>query len=94
VTRETIDAILRIAGLPNQTVPALLTRDMLARELSISPSQLDRLRAQGLPCLRVAGMPRFELAAVLTWLRAKESQPCPENEPENFTPAEADTLRG
>ena len=71
--------------------PTLLTRDMLARELSISPSQLDRLRAQGLPCLRVAGMPRFELAAVLSWLRAQESQPCQDQDPGSSTSAEAST---
>lgn len=64
--------------------PALLTRDALARELSISPSCLARLRREGLPTLFVAGMPRFELADALAWLRAR-SRTCQENEPESCT---------
>lgn len=72
--------------------PALLTRDAIAFELSISPSQLDRLRAQGLPTLRVAGMPRFELADVLAWLRAR-GDTCPDPDPESSTPAEGNTSR-
>lgn len=73
--------------------PALLTRDALAFELSISPSQLDRLRAQGLPTLRVAGMPRFELADVLAWLRARGDASCPDQDPESSTSAAGNTSR-
>lgn len=51
--------------------PALLTTDELARELQISVSSLRTLRQRGLPTLQVLGSPRFELEAVMAWLRTQ-----------------------
>jgi hypothetical protein len=33
---------------------------------------VDRLRAEGMPELRVGDAPRFELAAVLAWLKERQ----------------------
>lgn len=81
----------RFAGdepIPDAPLPALLTRDALAHELSISPSCLAKLRREGLPTLFVAGMPRFELAPVLEWLRARSEDACHDRDPESSTEAE------
>ena len=51
--------------------PAVLDRNGLARALGCSPSQVDRLRRVGLPCVRVGDVPRFELARCLEWLRQR-----------------------
>lgn len=51
--------------------PALVDRAGLARALGVSPASVDRLRGEGLPELRVGDAPRFELEAVLRWLRGK-----------------------
>lgn len=51
--------------------PALLDRAGLARALGVSPPTVDRMRAEGAPELRVGDSPRFELAAVLGWLRER-----------------------
>jgi hypothetical protein len=49
--------------------PPLLDRNGLAKALGCSPSQVDRLRRGGLPCVRLGDVPRFELARCLEWLR-------------------------
>src|SRR5688572_5300162 len=52
--------------------PALIDRDELATALSVSPSTLDRMRSEAnFPELRVGDAPRFELEAVLEWLRGR-----------------------
>jgi hypothetical protein len=67
---EPIEALL--AQLCHASATALLDRSGLARALSCSVKTLDRLRAQpGFPELMVLDSPRFELAAVLTYLRAR-----------------------
>lgn len=67
---EPIEALL--AQLCAATATAVLDRRGLARALSCSVKTLDRLRAQpGFPELPVLDSPRFELAAVLTYLRAR-----------------------
>lgn len=50
--------------------PVLLDRSELARALGISLSQLHKLRELGCPTVWIVEAPRFELAAVLDWLRA------------------------
>lgn len=54
------------------TAPALLDRAELAKKLNISPASLDRLRGElAFPELKIGDSPRFELEAVLRWLRAR-----------------------
>jgi len=65
------DAISELV--PQEPPPALLDRPGLARELGVSPSTVDRLRKEGLPVVMVCESPRFELAAVLSWLRSRRS---------------------
>lgn len=50
----------------------LVDRKGLARALHCSPDTLDALRRQpGFPEVRLLDAPRFEIAAVLTWLRER-----------------------
>ncbi len=65
--------------------PALLTIEQIAYELGVSHSTLCQLRREGLPCIRVSGRPRFELADVLSWLRSRGGKPWDESEAENST---------
>jgi hypothetical protein len=66
---ERVRALLAPEG-----APALLDRQGLARELQVSPATVDRLRADGCPELIVGASPRFELAAVLAWIRARSER--------------------
>ena len=52
--------------------PVLLDRERLARALSVSLPTVDRLRAAGMPTVWVVQAPRFELAAVLEWIRTNQ----------------------
>lgn len=62
-----------LAGLSErQAEPALLDRRGLAQALAVGVDTLDKLRQEGLPELRVGDSPRFELEAVLGWLRGRE----------------------
>lgn len=54
-----------------QPAPALLTSDELAQQIQVSRSKLDELVRAGLPYLRVGSTRRFELPAVLSWLRSQ-----------------------
>ncbi len=54
-----------------QTRPALLDRAGCALLLGVSLATLARLRADGLPELRVGDSPRYEPAAVLEWVRSR-----------------------
>lgn len=54
--------------------PCLLARQALAEMLGCSLPTVDKLRAEGLPELRVGDAPRFEREAVLGWLRARDQQ--------------------
>lgn len=51
--------------------PALLDRRGLAAALGCGLDTIDKLRREGLPTLVVGEAPRFELAAVLSWLRSR-----------------------
>ena len=53
---------------------ALLDRQGLARALSCSTKTLDRLRAEpNFPETSLFDSPRFELALVLAWMRARKA---------------------
>jgi hypothetical protein len=54
-----------------KTGPTLLDRRGLAAELGCGVDTLDKLRREGLPTLMLGDSPRFELAAVLEWLRER-----------------------
>jgi hypothetical protein len=65
----------RVAELIAPVAPTLLTRGGLAQALSCSEKHIDRLRHEGMPELRVGDSPRFEIAEVLRWLRARSETP-------------------
>ncbi len=59
---------------PQSPVPALLDQAELARELRTSTRTIRSLVRRGLPELRLADSPRYELEPVLEWLRARKQQ--------------------
>lgn len=63
----------RIGGV--QAPPALLDRSELARALGCSTASVDRLVRDGLPSVWLVESRRFELGAVLAWLRAHGKEP-------------------
>ncbi|MEY4545376.1 MAG: Helix-turn-helix domain [Pseudomonadota bacterium] len=54
----------------------LVDKQQLAQRLSCSSAHIDKLRKQGLPCVKVGEAVRFDPIEVLDWLR----QCRPENE--------------
>ena len=66
VVRGEIDQAL---GQSREQPAVLLDRGALARALSVSMPTIDRLRRAGMPVVWVVQAPRFELSAVLAWLR-------------------------
>ena len=67
---EVVSEVLPANEQPDAPV-TLLDRAGLARALVVSPQTVDRLRGRpAFPELRVGDAPRFELAAVVRWLRA------------------------
>jgi excisionase family DNA binding protein len=52
-------------------VSTVLTTQELAEHLKCSTKTIERLRVQGLPHFKVGDSPRFELAAVLAWLKER-----------------------
>lgn len=68
LVRSEVEAALGEA----RKAPALLSRARLAEALDVSLPTLDRLRAEaGFPELVVGEAPRFDLAAVLAWLKRR-----------------------
>jgi hypothetical protein len=67
LVREELEAML----CERASAPALLTGAQLARELQISERTIFSLREEGLPLIRVGDSPRYVLADVLQWLRAR-----------------------
>jgi hypothetical protein len=53
--------------------PALLDRRGLALALGVGLDTVDRMRGEGMPELRVGDAPRFELDAVIAWLRGRRA---------------------
>jgi hypothetical protein len=66
--------LAQIAELAKPTAPATLTQAELARELRTSTRTVRTLVKEGLPELRLADSPRYELAPVLAWLRDRETK--------------------
>jgi hypothetical protein len=73
IIREELAAL--VAELhPAKPAPALIDRQSLAEQLSICAKTLDRLRNEPeFPELRVGDSPRFELAAVLAWIKSNRT---------------------
>lgn len=59
--------------------PVLLTRDQLAQSLGCSPATVSRLVNDGCPRVLVCETARYELAAVLEWLRGRTAARCAES---------------
>ena len=57
----------------NDNALGLLTQEQLAKQLGVSARSVYTLRQQGCPTVMVLESPRFELAAVLVWLKAQQS---------------------
>lgn len=83
LTSSLADAIVgrvlaQLAELAKPDAPATLTQAELARELRTSTRTIRSLVKEGLPELRLADSPRYELAPVLAWLRDRETTQRPE----------------
>lgn len=65
------DAVVEAIGTEHGRAPALLDRRGLAHALAVGVDTIDRLRREGCPELTVGDAPRFELEAVLAWLRGR-----------------------
>ena len=52
----------------------MLTVKELAKELSVKPVTIDRLRKKGLPWVQVGHSVRFELEEVLVWLKNQQKE--------------------
>lgn len=52
-----------------------LTRKMLASHLKVSLRTIDKLQAEGLPCIFIGRSRRFLLSEVIAWLKRKGGQP-------------------
>jgi hypothetical protein len=72
VAAAVVDALESEPARP-EPLPALLTQKTLAFELGCSDRQIWNLRQQGLPVVWLGESPRFELATVLAWLRARQA---------------------
>lgn len=62
-----VDLVQALVVAPAPFEP-LLTRHELAHDLGISAPTVDRYARRGMPCLMLAGLPRFELAACRAWI--------------------------
>jgi hypothetical protein len=51
--------------------PSLLSITVLGRELQCSRATINRLRAEGMPCVMVGDSPRFARDRVLAWLESR-----------------------
>jgi hypothetical protein len=51
------------------------TRKMLASHLKVSLRTIDKLQAEGLPCIFIGRSRRFLLSEVIAWLKRKGGQP-------------------
>ena len=47
----------------------MLTRNELAKELKVHARTVDNWRKNGLPCIKIEKTVRFELNAVIDWLK-------------------------
>ncbi len=63
-----------LADHDSATLPALLTRSQIAEQLGCSARTVARLDGEGMPVVMVGDSPRYEIAAVLDWLRGREAR--------------------
>lgn len=69
LVREAVRDAVAEALADQPDTPPLLDQQGLARALDISIRTLRKLVLQGMPELRVGDSPRYEIDAVLAWLR-------------------------
>lgn len=74
--QERLAALLVDVAIPAQArpKPALLDRSDLAQALGCSPATVARLVRQGAPFVWLVDSRRFELEAVLAWLRERSRE--------------------
>ncbi len=65
MVREAVEAAMGA----HASEPVLYDREGLATRLGCSSSLVDKLRREGMPCVRLGDSPRFELERCLDWLR-------------------------
>jgi hypothetical protein len=58
-------------GARNQDINGLLRRDGLAAALDCSLRSIDKLQAEGMPCVYIGRSRRFILEEVIAWLKRK-----------------------
>jgi hypothetical protein len=63
-----------VSELEPQPRPALLNRQQLGRELGCSAPTITRLMRDGMPHVVLGTVPRYELDAVLRWLRERAAR--------------------
>lgn len=73
IVREAVAEALEALG-PAVGNRKLLNRVELARALTCSPTQVDKLRRAGLPHLRVGDSPRFDIDECIQWLRDNQKE--------------------
>lgn len=57
-----------------QARPSLLSRQELAQELGCGVDLIDKMRKRGMPTVMLCDSPRFELDAVLAWMKSRRKQ--------------------
>ncbi len=72
LVQEAIQAAVDEVARPRPT--ALIDTHQLAVELKVSEPTVRRLRDQGMPFVRIGDTFRYELAAVLDWLRTRKTK--------------------
>lgn len=77
MTRAELEGlVLRAVGVAlslRSTLPVLVDKQDMARQLGCSAAHIDHLRKRGLPTVSVGKVVRFEPAKVLEWLRAQDA---------------------
>lgn len=85
--RELMREELERARAEMPQAPALIDQRELARNLGLSERTVYTLRGEGLPTIMIGDSPRFELAAVLVWLRNRQGGGCPAPAPKSTVKA-------
>lgn len=76
--RAELEELLEGAGVGRPR--RLMTRDELSEHLQVSQRTIGRLLDEGLPCVRLGGAVRFEVAAVMGWLSERVARSTPTGE--------------
>lgn len=70
------NAVAEALAEQREDAPALLLdRSGIAKALGCSPSTINRLRQEGMPCVLLGDSPRFEADRCVEWLRTHRRVP-------------------